>query len=119
MDNATYQFGLAERLKERVDTHGHIILMADEALQLSRTKVLCVVATVAGTLFFVNNGATFATLMGAGATVLVFKLSELATKYKNLSRAEIGLFVAASLVSFMASMAFLMTMGPFTWYASH
>eukprot|EP01046_Picozoa_sp_COSAG06_P105829 COSAG06_NODE_52091_length_308_cov_0.267943_1_plen_63_part_01 len=57
----------------------------------ARTKVLCVVATVAGTLFFVNNGATFATLMGAGATVLVFKLSELATKYKNLSRAEIGL----------------------------
>eukprot|EP01046_Picozoa_sp_COSAG06_P115911 COSAG06_NODE_62858_length_264_cov_0.533333_1_plen_37_part_10 len=36
-------------------------------------------ATGAGTLFFVNNGATFATLMGAGATVLVFKLSELAT----------------------------------------
>eukprot|EP01046_Picozoa_sp_COSAG06_P128330 COSAG06_NODE_77192_length_116_cov_260564.470588_1_plen_35_part_10 len=35
--------------------------------------------------------------------MLVFKLSELATKYKNLSRAEIGLFVAASLVSFMAS----------------
>eukprot|EP01046_Picozoa_sp_COSAG06_P122900 COSAG06_NODE_70682_length_190_cov_1283.175824_1_plen_28_part_01 len=28
--------------------------------------------------------------------MLVFKLSELATKYKNLSRAEIGLFVAAS-----------------------
>eukprot|EP01046_Picozoa_sp_COSAG06_P119390 COSAG06_NODE_66651_length_254_cov_0.329032_1_plen_28_part_10 len=27
-------------------------------------------ATVAGTLFFMNNGATFATLMGAGATVL-------------------------------------------------
>eukprot|EP01046_Picozoa_sp_COSAG06_P115256 COSAG06_NODE_62125_length_266_cov_0.461078_1_plen_28_part_10 len=26
----------------------------------------CAVATVAGTLFFVNNGATFATLMGAG-----------------------------------------------------
>eukprot|EP01046_Picozoa_sp_COSAG06_P109497 COSAG06_NODE_55970_length_287_cov_0.632979_1_plen_90_part_10 len=71
----------------------------------ARTKVLCVVATVAGTLFFVNNGATFATLMGAGATVLVFKHSELATNYKNLSRALTGLFVAAPLVSFMASMA--------------
>eukprot|EP01046_Picozoa_sp_COSAG06_P076954 COSAG06_NODE_24809_length_652_cov_0.743219_2_plen_59_part_01 len=34
-------------------------------------------------------------------------------------RDESGLLVAASLVSFMASMAFLMTMGPFTWYASH
>eukprot|EP01046_Picozoa_sp_COSAG06_P103782 COSAG06_NODE_49959_length_322_cov_0.260090_1_plen_27_part_01 len=27
--------------------------------------MICVVATVARTLFFVNNGATFATLMGA------------------------------------------------------
>eukprot|EP01046_Picozoa_sp_COSAG06_P114565 COSAG06_NODE_61387_length_268_cov_0.502959_1_plen_44_part_01 len=25
----------------------------------ARTNLLCVVATVAGTLFFVNNGATF------------------------------------------------------------
>ena len=65
-----------------------------------------------------RSGATFATLMGAGATVLVFKLSELATTYKRLSRAEIALFVVASLASFIASMALgmLITMG--TWYNS-
>ena len=66
-----------------------------------------------------RSGATFATLMGAGATVLVFKLSELATTYKRLSRAEIALFVGASLVSFMASMALLMSCTIATWYASH
>ena len=57
------------------------------ALAMAGTKVLCVVATVFGTLFFVNNGATVATLMGSGATVFAFKLSELFTTYKRLSRA--------------------------------
>ena len=66
-----------------------------------------------------RSGATFATLMGAGATVLVFKLSELASTYKRLSRAEIALFVGASLASFMASMGVLMTCTIATWYASH
>ena len=66
-----------------------------------------------------RSGATFATLMGAGATVLVFKLSELATTYKRLSRAEIALFVGASLASFVASIALLMQLTVATWYASH
>ena len=54
---------------------------------MAGTKVLCVVATVFGTLFFVNNGAKVATLIGSGATVFAFKLSELFTTYKRLSRA--------------------------------
>lgn len=112
----SYVFGLAESKKERVDTYGHITLRDDEALQLSRTKTLCVFATVVGTLIFVNNGATVATLMGSGATVLVFKLSELATTYKRLSRVEIALFVAASLLSFCGSMAILMTIVVGGWY---
>eukprot|EP01046_Picozoa_sp_COSAG06_P106480 COSAG06_NODE_52761_length_304_cov_0.463415_1_plen_49_part_10 len=49
--------------------------------------------------------------MRAGATILVGKPSLVSTRVNFRSRAEIGLFVAASLVSFMASMAFLMTMG--------
>ena len=119
VDNMSYMFGLGEKLKERVDTYGHVHLGDDEARQLSRTKVLCVVAAVGGTLFFVNNGATFATLMGAGVTVLVFKLSELATSYKRLSRVQIALFVSASLASFIASMALLMSLTIGTWYAGH
>ena len=115
----SYQFGLAEKQKERVDTFGHIKLREDEALQISRTKVLCVVTTVVATLLLVSNGATFATLMSACGTVLVFKLSELATRYKRMSRAEIALFVAASLAAAMASMAFLWTNTVSTWYASH
>ena len=53
----TFMFGLAEKQKERVDAYGHVQLRADEARQLARTKVLCVAATVAATLFFVNKCA--------------------------------------------------------------
>ena len=118
VDNMSYMFGLVEKQKERVDTYGHVQLREDEARQLARTKVLCVVATVASTIFSVNSGATVATLMVAGVTVLVFKLSELATKTKRLSRAEIALFVAASLASFIASMALGMGITMGTWYNS-
>ena len=112
----SYMFGLGEKKKERVDTHGHVTPSEDEALQLALTKALCVVATVVGTLFFVNNGATMATLMGSGATVFVFKLSELVTSYKRLSRKEIALFVLTTLVTFMASMAMLMVITMLSWY---
>ena len=80
------------------------------------TKILCVVATVVGTLFFVNNGATVATLMGSGATVFAFKLSELVTSYKRLSRKEIAVFVLVTLVTFMASMMVLMMTTMLSWY---
>eukprot|EP01046_Picozoa_sp_COSAG06_P111012 COSAG06_NODE_57583_length_280_cov_0.480663_1_plen_55_part_10 len=49
----------------------------------ARTKVLCVVAAVAGAISCLKFSRVLARPMGAGATVLVFKLSELATKYKN------------------------------------
>ena len=57
VDNMTFMFGLAEKQKERVDAYGHVQLREDEARQLARTKVLCVAATVAATLFFVNKCA--------------------------------------------------------------
>eukprot|EP01052_Picozoa_sp_SAG31_P029800 SAG31_NODE_2997_length_4803_cov_4.274872_1_plen_524_part_00 len=37
----SYHIGLGERAKERVDTHGHVVLTNEEALMLARTKGLC------------------------------------------------------------------------------
>ena len=76
VDNMSYAFGLGEREKERVDTHGHIILNGDEARFLKRTKPVVVVVTVGFTLFFVQNGALAAAQTSGHLAALLFKLGE-------------------------------------------
>eukprot|EP01051_Picozoa_sp_SAG22_P030274 SAG22_NODE_11655_length_475_cov_1.095745_1_plen_77_part_10 len=75
----SYHLGLGEREKERVDTHGHVILTDQEAKGLTRTKVLCTVTCVVGTMLLVHNGAIHAAKESGFYTVLIFKLSELAS----------------------------------------
>ena len=59
----SYHFGLGERAKERVDTHGHVILTDEETRKLWHTKALCTVTSVVGTLWLVSNGAVVASIM--------------------------------------------------------
>lgn len=99
VDNLSYQFGLGEREKERVDTYGYVVLTDLEARQLSRSKAMCVVITVVFTLWLVDNGASIATIFSAALCALSFKLSELATTYKHKSGKEIAIFVAVSVVT--------------------
>ena len=51
----SYQYGLAEDIKERVDAKGHVILTTDQAKLLSRTKVLCVTTVIVITNWMVMN----------------------------------------------------------------
>ena len=44
----SYQYGLGERIRERVDAMGHVALTDKDASTLSRTKALCIVLTVCG-----------------------------------------------------------------------
>ena len=107
VDNLSFQLGLSEREKERVDTYGYVVLTDIEARQLSRTKALCVVITVVFTLWLVSNGASVATIISAALSALGFKLSELATTYQQKSRKEILLFIAASVVTQALSLSVL------------
>jgi len=59
----SYHFGLGERAKERVDTHGHVMLTDEETRKLWHTKALCTVTSVVGTLWLVSNGAVVASIM--------------------------------------------------------
>ena len=98
VDNLSYQFGLAERHKERVDKHGHVELTDDELSQLSRTKALCIPITVVLTAYLVTNGASvFAMLSGNGVAAL-FKLSELAFTYNRMQARDIASSVVVTCV---------------------
>jgi hypothetical protein len=106
IDNMSYHLGLGERAKERVDTHGHVVLTDEEAKALLVTKALCTVTCVVGTLWLVSNGAVVAALMSGFFTVLIFKLSELATL--SSTRAQKAALVAKAFVWQIASFAFFM-----------
>ena len=53
----SYQYGLAEDIKERVDAKGHVILTTDQTKLLSRTKVLCVTTVIVITNWMVMTVA--------------------------------------------------------------
>jgi hypothetical protein len=111
IDNMSYHLGLGERAKERVDTHGHVILTDEEAKRLSHTKALCTITCVVGTLWLVSNGAVVAAFMSGFFTVLIFKLSELFTS-SSLSCGQKATFAAkafvAQILSFASFMSFIM-----------
>jgi hypothetical protein len=104
----SYHLGLGERAKERVDTHGHVILTDEEAKRVSRTKALCTMTCVVGTLWLVSNGAVVAGMISGFFTVLIFKLSELFTS-SSLSRGQKAIFVAKAFVAQIASFACFMS----------
>eukprot|EP01046_Picozoa_sp_COSAG06_P014147 COSAG06_NODE_869_length_11861_cov_37.817463_4_plen_127_part_00 len=93
VDNLSYQYLLGERARERVDAAGHVLLTDDEAEKLSRTKALCVVATIVMILWAVENASmTGAFFLGTVAPGF-FKLAEVASM-KGSSREEIAVVVA-------------------------
>jgi len=97
-----------------VDTHGHVMLDADEAQLLTRTKRLVLPITVVMTLWLVTNGASFAAMLCGALMALAFKLSELATTYKRMSRKEVAIFVGTSLlVQVVSLMLFTISFGNF------
>jgi len=108
IDNMTYHLGLGEREKERVDTRGHVILTDDEAKRLSHTKALCTVTCVIGTLWLVSNGAVVAAFLSGFFTVLIFKLSELAT-HSSKTVAQKVIFVVKAFVMQIAAFGCFMS----------
>eukprot|EP01043_Picozoa_sp_COSAG02_P023757 COSAG02_NODE_1277_length_13502_cov_14.551593_10_plen_132_part_00 len=99
VDNLSYQFGLSEREKQRVDAFGHVVLSDSQARQLSRTKLLCVIITVFVTLWLVTNGAAVAAMISGGGMAFAFKISELfATRSigEKWTTAETARFVATT-----------------------
>ena len=101
IDNMSYHLGLGERAKERVDTHGHVIMTDDEVTKLTHIKALCTATSVIGTVWLVYNGAVVAALLSGFVTVLIFKLSELTS---SMTRVEKAVFVAKAFVAQIASM---------------
>ena len=108
VDNVSYQFGLSERAKESVDAHGHVLLTDEQARSLSQTKVMCTVVTMALTLLLVWNGASVAAMIYGGVMALGFKLSELLSKYKTMTKQEIATFVGVSVATFLLSFGLLL-----------
>ena len=88
IDNMSYHLRLGERAKERVDTHGHVILTDEEPKRLSHTKALCTITCVVGTLWLVSNGVVVASFMSGFFTVLILKRSELFTSLRSLHCAD-------------------------------
>ena len=102
----SYELGLGERAKERVDTHGHVMLTDEETKKLWHTKALCTVPSVVGILWLVSNGAVVAAFLSSFFTVFLFKLSELTS---SMTPAQKAIFVAKAFVAQIASMASFMS----------
>lgn len=105
VDNLSYQFGLSEHAKERVDTAGHVELTHTQARKLSRTKVLCVMVTVVAVVFLVKNRSQWQCIGGSCAMALLFKLSELASM-RDTSAKAIAIFIATACACQLASFLF-------------
>jgi hypothetical protein len=108
VDNVTYQFGLDERERQRVDAFGHVELREEEISLLSRTKRLCIPITIIVTGWLVTNGASFAAMLSGALMALTFKLSVLATTYKQMSWKEVACSAATSLMIQVASLLIFM-----------
>eukprot|EP01052_Picozoa_sp_SAG31_P065133 SAG31_NODE_23957_length_492_cov_0.982188_1_plen_116_part_10 len=73
----TYNFGIGERQRQRVDEAGHLLLTDLETWKLSRTKAFSIVIIVIGIGTGVGYGSPFGTAAIGALTVLLCKLSEL------------------------------------------
>lgn len=110
IDNMSYHLILGERVKERVDTYGHIVLTEEDAVRLSRAKMLSTFACVVGTVGLVYNGALVAARMASFVIVLIFKLSDHAST-SGLSVAQQVIFalraVVVQICAFTVQLAFV------------
>jgi hypothetical protein len=110
VDNMAYAIGLGERQRERVDTYGYVLLTDEEARTFSRTKLLCITATVFYTFYMVWNGASVGAILSGGIVPAVFKVSELASTYKTRTGKEIATFIVVTLGTQFACMGVMMFM---------
>lgn len=116
VDNLSYNFGLAERAKERVDGYGHIDLSDAQAQRLSRTKILIVTVVLVGTIWLVDNGASVAAMLSGHGMALAFKLSELSATYGQMSHKDVFIFVATTFAVQTASFNFFVHFILLDWY---
>ena len=116
IDNLTYQFGLSERLKQRVDTFGHVFLDDDHATKLAGTKAMCSLVSMVSMLYLVYNAAAIGTMQAGGVAAFVFKVSEVFTRYKTMSRQELAFFVATTYVLLQVQLEFFQLIVD-RWYA--
>ena len=98
IDNVTYQFGIDERERQRVDAFGHVELREEELRLLSRTKRICIPVTMFVTAWLVTNGASFAAMLSGALMALLFKLSVLVTTYTQMSRKDVACSALTSLL---------------------
>lgn len=105
IDNMSFQFGLGERAKERVDEFGHITLTDVEATQLSITKPLCTVTCIVAGVWLVSNGALWAALQFGAVCAMVFKLSELLATWVSMTLNQRAFFVAKTIAAQIISVA--------------
>jgi hypothetical protein len=116
VDNLSYNFGLGERAKERVDSCGHVHLNDSQAQRLSRTKVLSVAVVLVLTIWLVDNGASVAAMLSGHGMALLFKLSELVATYGQLSRKDIVVFIVLTFAVQWFSYMFFMYAIILPWY---
>lgn len=107
VDNLSYHYGLSEREKERVDTHGHIMLTDAEAKKLSRTKVLCVAVTMVTTIWLVLNSSLQAAVVSGGCSALLFKGSELISMPEASVKEKVIFALKALLAQVLATILFV------------
>ena len=116
VDNLSYSFGLGERARERVDSFGVVELNDSQAQRLHRTKMLSVSIVLVVTLWLVDNGASVAAMLSGHGMALAFKLSELIATYSEMSRKDVAVFVATSLVVQWLSYMFFIYAIILPWY---
>ena len=119
VDNLSYQYGLGEQAKERVDAMGYVNLNREQARALSLTKVMCAVVAVVGTIYMVTNGASVGAMLSGAGMAFFFKISELITKYKTMSLLQVAGFVVTTCVIQYAFLQLFLHLVVIAWYDDH
>lgn len=112
IDNLSYQFGLDETAKRRVDEAGHVQMTAYESRQLSRTKAFCTTIVVVGICIAVRNGRIFqSAVMGTTMTFLCQASEVLSMPESTLQEKAIvvGLAGVSQCVGFMSFTAVIVS----------
>jgi hypothetical protein len=79
VDNMTYNLGMSERTREKVDEKGHVLLTDAEAARLSRAKTVCIVATVVLVTCSVITRSMGSAILWGWLAALIFQLSRMDT----------------------------------------
>ena len=80
VDNLSYQFGIGEKVKERVEEAGRVELTDTETRRLTRTKSLCGILIFGGIMIAIVGRVAWGALMISAVVAALCKASELLSR---------------------------------------